>query len=244
MRSFRNPFEVFSRECVVCLNEKNINEFQGFFGDVCVHIERSICNSCVYQHTKCLVEDSMIFFGDIICPENDCQGIFDYQGIQQILVHIGKNQTLFDEYDQHLIFRQLEQMPEFLWCSFGCGSGQLIEPSTNPQVQCPKCNRSTCRIHRTIWHTDINCEQYDLLLNQSSQNDPNQTWLKLFTKQCPQCHWNIQKYEGCDHMTCRLCKHEFCWICQADYHLIANRGASQHHNSCSYYQVNINNILH
>jgi hypothetical protein len=44
-----------------------------------------------------------------------------------------------------------------------------------------------------------------------------QKWLKENTKQCPKCGGNIYKNGGCNHMTCKFCKHEFCWICGATY---------------------------
>ena len=239
MMNFRIPIEQITRECIVCLTEKFFNEFGGIYGDSCVHIERTICNSCVYENTKCLVEDSMIYYGNITCPEPDCHGTFDYQGIRQILLFIGKNKALFEQYDQHLIRCYLEQMPEFVWCAFGCGSGQLhnFVETSNPTVTCVKCNRCTCFKHRAIWHTDMTCDQYDLLNSQSSETDANNKWLELFSKQCPQCHWHIQKSEGCDHMTCRYCKHEFCWECFVDYKLIGSKGQSQHKTSCTHYQV-------
>jgi hypothetical protein len=38
------------------------------------------------------------------------------------------------------------------------------------------------------------------------------------TKECPQCSTNIQKNEGCNHMTCSRCRFEFCWLCKHPYH--------------------------
>jgi hypothetical protein len=219
--------------------EKSVDEFEGIYGNSCVHTERSVCNSCVYENTKHLVEDSMAYFGDITCPELNCHGIFRYSGIRLILVCIGKNRELFQQYDEHLTYLQLSKMPEFVWCAYGCGSGQLynIAESSNPAVTCVKCNRRTCFKHRVVWHTDMTCDQYDVLESQSSETDANNKWLEFFAKQCPKCQWNIQKNEGCDHMTCRYCKHEFCWECLVDYKLIANQGTSQHKTSCSHYQV-------
>lgn len=32
-----------------------------------------------------------------------------------------------------------------------------------------------------------------------------------------QCQAPIQKNDGCNHMTCRGCRYEFCWICSGDW---------------------------
>jgi hypothetical protein len=38
-------------------------------------------------------------------------------------------------------------------------------------------------------------------------------WILANTRKCPACNARIEKNQGCNHMTCRLCKHDFCWIC-------------------------------
>ncbi|XP_048579770.1 ankyrin repeat and IBR domain-containing protein 1 isoform X2 [Nematostella vectensis] len=41
----------------------------------------------------------------------------------------------------------------------------------------------------------------------------NTLWLVTNSKPCPNCKSPIQKTEGCNHMKCTKCKHEFCWVC-------------------------------
>ncbi|KAF0308204.1 Ankyrin repeat and IBR domain-containing protein 1 [Amphibalanus amphitrite] len=41
----------------------------------------------------------------------------------------------------------------------------------------------------------------------------NSLWLVTNSKPCPNCRSPIQKNEGCNHMRCSKCKHDFCWMC-------------------------------
>lgn len=60
----------------------------------------------------------------------------------------------------------------------------------------------------------------------NSSDAGNAVWIAAKTKQCPSCKVRIEKNQGCNHMTCRNCKHEFCWLCF---------GKWSGHNSCSEY---------
>ena len=33
------------------------------------------------------------------------------------------------------------------------------------------------------------------------------------TQECPQCNSTIEKDGGCNHMICKKCNHDFCWVC-------------------------------
>ena len=34
---------------------------------------------------------------------------------------------------------------------------------------------------------------------------------------CPKCKTIVEKLGGCEHMTCKRCKYEWCWICGLSY---------------------------
>ncbi|CAF1645251.1 unnamed protein product, partial [Adineta ricciae] len=67
------------------------------------------------------------------------------------------------------------------------------------------------------------------------QQHASERWINGNTKACPKCHAHIEKNEGCDHMTCAKCKHEFCWQCLVSYAGIKRHGAYLHHRSCVHY---------
>lgn len=45
----------------------------------------------------------------------------------------------------------------------------------------------------------------------------NEHFVEKETKPCPKCAARIIKTDGCRHMTCTRCKHQFCWVCVEDY---------------------------
>ncbi|UJR32731.1 hypothetical protein I4U23_020190 [Adineta vaga] len=60
-------------------------------------------------------------------------------------------------------------------------------------------------------------------------------WITQNTKECPKCHFRIEKNDGCDHMTCIKCHYEFCWSCRADFDLIRKNGNHRHDSNCKHY---------
>eukprot|EP00981_Chlorochromonas_danica_P013636 scaffold6591_cov328-Ochromonas_danica.AAC.10 len=96
---------------------------------------------------------------------------------------------------------------------------------SNGHVFCLQCNE--------VAHTPCSCSDYlrwaqlvaqeikTTQIQEASNSDEiaNALWVAANTKRCPRCGTAIEKDEGCNHMSCRKCRKEFCWICMQDWAL-------------------------
>lgn len=59
----------------------------------------------------------------------------------------------------------MSESPQFIWCTAGCGSGQIHDSgSQQPIVACVKCAARSCFHHAVPWHENLSCDEYDALL--------------------------------------------------------------------------------
>lgn len=82
-----------------------------------------------------------------------------------------------------------------------------------------KCGTAVCVGCSKVAHEPLSCPMFEDWGNSSGsiQDKLNSDWKKHNTKSCPGCHIDIQKNQGCMHMTCAKCRHEFCWLCLGDW---------------------------
>ncbi|CAK4608983.1 hypothetical protein LEN26_018120 [Aphanomyces euteiches] len=68
-------------------------------------------------------------------------------------------------------------------------------------------------------HPAVHCELLRLWSDKCANESETANWVLVNTKQCPntKCSVRIEKNQGCNHMTCKSCRHEFCWICMGDW---------------------------
>jgi len=62
-------------------------------------------------------------------------------------------------------------------------------------------------------HEPCSCHHAQLWEERNASDKDNVNWIRANTKKCPNCHSNIEKNQGCMHMRCANCRHEFCWMC-------------------------------
>ncbi|KAJ6566988.1 hypothetical protein B0H19DRAFT_1352780, partial [Mycena capillaripes] len=89
----------------------------------------------------------------------------------------------------------------------------VYHPSkTGTAFQCPSCLLSICPACNVEYHDGISCTEHQDNLNGGLA--ALEKWReKNGVKQCPNCHADIEKAGGCNHMTCFFCKTHICWVC-------------------------------
>lgn len=99
------------------------------------------------------------------------------------------------------------------WCPYpGCDFCLEFADLGRSDVMC-KCGNSFCFKCGGESHRPVDCKTNNLWKTKNSNESENITWIMANTKQCPQCQKPIEKNQGCNHMTCKMCRHEFCWLC-------------------------------
>eukprot|EP00494_Astrolonche_serrata_P027332 UN27595 len=83
-------------------------------------------------------------------------------------------------------------------------------------IQC-KCGHLWCFGCNFESHNPASCDHAQKWEEKNSSDSENVNWIMANTKKCPKCKTNIEKNQGCMHMTCRQCRHEFCWLCKGDW---------------------------
>jgi ariadne-1 len=127
-----------------------------------------------------------------------------------------------DQFSRYLYYDQksfIDINKQAKWCPGPACTVAYSSPSLKQaDVICGLCGHDWCFKCLKRAHRPIQCDDLVTWLNRINQGqDDNDIWLKLNTKPCPKCKVQIQKNQGCMHMTCSQCRYEFCWLCMGDY---------------------------
>ena len=223
------------RDCCVCGDSQDKDKFPEKAPAVGCEHPPNTCNECLEAWMASEFETKGC--DGIKCPE--CPQTLEYQEVQE-----AASQETFAAYDKLTIRNALGSLDEFAWClKPECGSGQL-NIDNNDFMDCVSCHYKQCLRHKVPWHNSETCEQYEYRVSGQKQRDEakkEEEMLNNLSKKCPgpNCGWRIEKIDGCEHMTCKRCKHQFCWICLADHLEIKRIGNTAHNPSCKFHSTNL-----
>lgn len=167
-------------------------------------------NRCLGVYLKSRVTDPRFRPRDLLktpcpsCSPEKCKALIPDAVWQQ---HAAK------EIEDARMRRFVENHPKFSSCPDCQQMFHLRGDSGRERmVQC--CQGSPfCFDCRNTSHTPVPCKIM-IAWGETDWDDVSRMWLDMNTKKCPneECGRNLQKNEGCDHMTCK-CGASFCWLC-------------------------------
>lgn len=193
--------------CEICCEDDNNLQT---FAMKCGH---RYCVDC-YQHylTQKIREEGEA--ARIQCPSDGCHRILDARSLDLLVAH-----DLQHRYRQLLNRTYVEDSSTLKWCpapdcenAINCGIKKKELDRVVPTVAC-SCGHRFCFGCILNDHQPAPCELVKRWLKKCADDSETANWISANTKECPKCNSTIEKNGGCNHMTCRKCKYEFCWMC-------------------------------
>jgi ariadne-1 len=150
----------------------------------------------------------------IQCPQDNCHRIVDSKSLSLLVTS-----DLTSRYQTLLTRTYVDDKENLKWCpapnceyAVDCAVKPRDFNKIVPTVQCA-CKLSFCFGCTMNDHQPPPCSLVKMWLKKCEDDSETANWISANTKECPKCHSTIEKNGGCNHMTCRKCKHEFCWMC-------------------------------
>jgi len=181
--------------------------------DNCDH---RFCWNCISEYLNVKINEGQgLTVEKIGCPDPKCNKPLRESEVKTIV-----GEELYNKYEKFILDSVLNQMSDVRWCpKSGCGNAMIGDPN-NLMMVCsnPNCKFCFCFKCKEEWHADSSCEDYQKWKLENNEGEAKYAeWVKQNARECPKCRAYIEKNGGCNHMTCKNCKHEFCWLCMGVY---------------------------
>ncbi|XP_064646454.1 ankyrin repeat and IBR domain-containing protein 1-like isoform X2 [Lineus longissimus] len=198
--------------------------------------DHQFCRGCWERYLNGKIQEGEIH--NIMCPAFDCGKLVPVELIETVV-----SRDMARRYLQFDIKAFVDSNPNIKWCPYpACGravrlpenettsptgiTGMRMSGDTSHAVDCGnghyfcwEClgdahEPCSCE-HWNKWFEKIQEVKPEELTNteEETEHAANYLWLVTNSKPCPNCKSPIQKNEGCNHMKCSKCKHDFCWVC-------------------------------
>uniref|UniRef100_A0A3Q2ZIG9 Cullin 7 n=1 Tax=Kryptolebias marmoratus TaxID=37003 RepID=A0A3Q2ZIG9_KRYMA len=203
------PSPTFS--CPVCLSQRAASS-ESVPTLSCMHY---CCQSCWQEYLTARIEQNLVMNCD--CPITDCQA----QPTTQFFLSILTDKDTVAKYENALLRGYVECCSNLTWCTNPLGCDRILcKENTGSMGTCSKCCWSSCfSCNFPEAHYPASCSHMSQWMDDGgfyegmSMEAQSKHLAKLISKRCPSCQAQIEKNEGCLHMTCAKCNHGFCWRC-------------------------------
>lgn len=193
-------------ECPICCEDGELETFALSCG-------HRYCKDCYERYLiEKVVEEGEV--RKLLCPGDSCKLSLN-ESVVQLLVE----PPVFDRYLRLLDRAYVDDHDNIKWCpapncenAVECGASLRQLKHVIPSVTCAA-GHSFCFGCALDEHQPCICSIVKIWLKKCEDDSETSNWISANTKECPKCSSTIEKNGGCNHMTCRKCKYEFCWVC-------------------------------
>jgi ariadne-1 len=200
--------------CEICYEEGQPMIAMPCGHEFCRDCWRDFCDNAISEGPSCIRKS---------CPEAKCKEVMTEDEVEQAAPH------LLHTYATYQLRSFIESNMLTRWCP-GPGCERIAIASSTSALElngkvakCDKCSTLFCLPCGEEPHAPCDCKEVSLWNIKCKSESETANWILANTKPCPKCISRIEKNQGCNHMTCQKCKHEFCWICLGDW---SNHGAN------------------
>ena len=202
------PKKKSTRTCKICYDDEFSMIAMPCGHEFCTGCWKDFVDNAVSEGTSCIWKT---------CPEPDCSEV-----MTEIEVQIAAP-NLLPKFESYQLRSFVESNTLARWCPgpgcerIACASSTLAMEQENYVAHCESCEISFCVRCGEENHSPSNCRDLARWNEKCSDESETTNWILANTKACPKCSSRIEKNQGCNHMTCRKCRHEFCWVCMKDW---------------------------
>ena len=197
--------------CPVCLNP-----FLGSTLDVqnCKH---KCCLDCWKTYLSTKLDQDMAC--TTTCPIGSCRTRITTKYFFSVFQNDPSKQK---KYDLSLVRSFVECDRSYTWCHNPKGCNCIIRKAKDGRDEgwCTDCGWQTCFTCTYVEaHYPASCSHMSQWMDDGgyyegmSEDAQSKHLARLIAKRCPNCQAHIEKNDGCLHMKCIKCSHDFCWRC-------------------------------
>lgn len=189
-------------ECSICGEDEEKN-----FALRCGH---GFCRDCWEQYLSLKIKEGEA--GEIQCPDFNCNLLVDEHAVKQLV-----SVEIYERYQSFLLRSFVEANDAVKWCPAPkCGRAVNIDGASAQMISCA-CGHRFCFKCGEEAHLPASCQQVREWKKKSRDESETNHWITANTQPCPKCGSPTEKNGGCNHMICRGCTHEYCWMCLRDW---------------------------
>jgi ariadne-1 len=196
-----------TRTCFICFDETNQMFSMPCGHAFCLDCWNAFCTNAVDDGPSCVITT---------CPDASCTEIVTDD---EFVKALGTTSPSYIKFKNFQLRSFVESNPYTRWCpGRGCERiAYALSPAAmeleGSVAKCDTCTTKFCLVCGEEPHAPATCKAL-MKWNEKCRNESETAnWILANTKSCPNCLSRIEKNQGCNHMSCQKCKHEFCWIC-------------------------------